>query len=366
MNAHFRRLSTAPAGAGDRLQAAVSFVDVAKIYSARGASAAVTALDDASFDVPSGAIAGIIGRSGAGKSTLVRLVNGLERPSRGQVFVAGVDISALTGEALRMQQRRIGMVFQHFNLLSSRTAFGNIALPLEFAGRPSAEIEARVEELLALVGLADKRDAYPAELSGGQKQRVGVARALAMQPDILLCDEATSALDPETTQQILELLRKVNRVTGVTILMITHEMHVVKSIADRLIVLDHGRVVEAGETYGIFAHPQAMITRSFIDTVSGAAPESLREDLRSAPLDGGRAILRIVFAGQNAEKPVLSRLSRDLGLEIEIVAGQIDRVAGHPFGVLIVAVSSAPDVLAKLQSALAALDLRSEVLGYVA
>ena len=345
---------------------AIRFADVSKTFAARGSAPAVQALKNVSFEIPVGAVAGIIGRSGSGKSTLVRLVNGLERPTSGQVIVGEADIGALTGESLRAQQRRIGMVFQHFNLLSSRTAYGNIALPMEFAGVGRDRIETRVAELLALVGLSDKRNAYPAELSGGQKQRVGIARALAMQPDILLCDEATSALDPETTQSILDLLHEVNRLTGVTILMVTHEMHVVKAIADRLIVLDSGGVAEAGDTYAIFTRPKSVIARTFIDTISGAIPESVRERIHTTPSDQSRALLRIVFAGANSETPVLSQLSRKFDIDLEIIAGQIDRVAGHPFGVLIVAAPGGPETLAKLQAALSGLDLQSEALGYVA
>lgn len=365
MNAHPKQLFPMKQDVTEQENAAVRFSGVSKTFSARGAAPAVEALKDVSFEVPVGAVAGIIGRSGSGKSTLVRLVNGLERPTFGQALVGGANIGALSGEALRVQQRRIGMVFQHFNLLSSRTAFGNVALPLELSGTERRRARSRVEELLALVGLADKRDAWPAELSGGQKQRVGIARALAMQPDILLCDEATSALDPETTHAILELLREVNRVTGVTILMVTHEMHVVKAIADRLIVLDAGRVVEQGDTYGIFSHPQASITRNFIESVTGGVPESLREKFQAAPVPDGRAILKIVFAGPHAESPVLSQLSRELSVDLEIVAGQIDRIGGHPFGVLVVAAPSAPTMLTRLQESIASLDLRSEVLGYV-
>jgi len=365
MNAHPNQLFPMKQDVAPSQSAAVRFLAVSKTFPARGAAPAVEALKDVSFEVPVGAVAGIIGRSGSGKSTLVRLVNGLERPSSGQVVVGGSNIGTLSGEKLRAEQRRTGMVFQHFNLLSSRTAYGNVALPLELSGTERQRIHGRVEELLALVGLADKREAWPAELSGGQKQRVGIARALATQPDILLCDEATSALDPETTHAILELLREVNRVTGVTILMVTHEMHVVKAIADKLIVLDGGRIVEQGDTYGIFSHPKASITRSFIESVTGAIPESLREKLRAAPAPDGRAILKIVFVGSNAERPVLSQLSRELSIDLEIVAGQIDRIGGHPFGVLIVAAPSAPAILRRLQDSISSLDMRSEVLGYV-
>lgn len=242
-----RPLSALPstlAEAAARTTPAVAFEDVSKNYSARRGQASVPALHDVSLSVDPGSITGVIGPSGAGKSTLIRLVNGLEHASSGRVRLFGRDVGALTEAEWRRERRSIGMIFQHFNLLSSRTVFQNVALPLVIAGVPAAKIRARVERLLDLVGIADKRDRYPAELSGGQKQRVGIARALANDPRILLCDEATSALDPETTLSILRLLRQVNRDLGVTILLITHEIPVIKEICDRVAVLEAERHVE--------------------------------------------------------------------------------------------------------------------------
>ena len=231
----------------------------------------VTALQDIDLTVPQGSILGVIGRSGAGKSTLIRLVNGLEKPSSGKVIVDGADIAALPEAALRHARRSIGMIFQHFNLLSSRTAAQNIALPLEVAGYDKAEIRTRVEELLALVGLTDKRDRYPSELSGGQKQRVGIARALATKPKVLLSDEATSALDPETTRSILDLLARINDELGLTILLITHEMAVIRNIAREVAVIEGGRIVEQGDVFEVFTRPQHEVTRSFLADESGRA-----------------------------------------------------------------------------------------------
>ena len=259
----------------------IAFDDVSKIYPSRDRAAEVIALHDVKLEVPEGAIVGVIGKSGAGKSTLIRLVNGLERPTSGRVIVDGTDVTALDERGLRQARRSIGMIFQHFNLLSSRTAFENVALPLEIAGLDKAAIAKCVEPLLGMVGLSDKRDRYPAELSGGQKQRIGIARALATRPKVLLSDEATSALDPETTDQILALLKTINAELKLTILFITHEMMVVKKLADRVAVLEGGRIVEQGTTYEIFAHPRHETTQRFVGVITGSqVPEWLAAKLR--------------------------------------------------------------------------------------
>ncbi len=239
----------------------------------------VQALDGVSFDVQAGEIVGIIGRSGAGKSSLIRCLNGLERPDHGAVEINGEDITRLNERALRLLRRRIGMIFQHFNLLSAKTVARNVALPLRIDGRPRAERDRRVAELLDLVGLSGKADAYPAQLSGGQKQRVGIARALAASPSLLLSDEATSALDPETTRSILALLREINQRFGLTIVFITHDMAVVRALADRVLVLDQGRVVEQGTVRDVFASPQAAVTRSLL-RASGVDGEGGAHDAR--------------------------------------------------------------------------------------
>ena len=349
-----------------RTRPIIAFDGVGKVFPARDKSAEVVALADIDLQVPEGAIVGVIGRSGAGKSTLIRLINGLERPSGGHVLVNGTDMAALDERRLREARRSIGMIFQHFNLLSSRTAFDNVALPLEIAGFARGEIAAIVEPLLDRVGLSDKRDRYPAELSGGQKQRVGIARALATKPKVLLSDEATSALDPETTDQILSLLKSINSELGLTIVFITHEMSVVKRLADRVAVLESGRIVEQGTTYEIFAHPRHDTTRRFVGSVTGGnTPEWLLAKLSPERRQGDVAILRIVFAGGEADQPVLSRLARTLGVDVNILHGQVETIAGHPFGTLFISVSSDPETLREVIAQLRASENTVEHLGYV-
>jgi D-methionine transport system ATP-binding protein len=348
-------------------QPIIAFAGVSKVYPARNESAEVVALDNIDLQVPAGAIVGVIGKSGAGKSTLIRLINGLERPSSGHVLVNGTDVTALGERDLREARRSIGMIFQHFNLLSSRTAFENIALPLEIAGFPKGEIAGIVEPLLAMVGLSDKRDRYPAELSGGQKQRVGIARALATKPKVLLSDEATSALDPETTDQILSLLKTINAELKLTIVFITHEMSVVKKLADRVAVLESGRIVEQGTTYDIFANPRHETTRRFVGSITGGnVPEWLRAKLNPERVAGDSAVLHVGFAGRGAGQPVLSRLSRNLGIDVNILHGQVEAIAGHPFGSLFIAVAAEPEILREVIAELKAGQNTVEHLGYVA
>jgi len=345
----------------------IRFEHVGKVFAGRGSQSAVAALEGIDLVVPRGAVVGVIGRSGAGKSTLIRLVNGLERATSGRILIEGEDVTALSEAGWRARRRSTGMIFQHFNLLSSRTVFDNVALPLEIAGTPRAEIRARVERLLDLVGLADKRERYPAELSGGQKQRVGIARALATEPKVLLCDEATSALDPETTQSILALLRKVNRELGVTILLITHEIPVIKEICDRVAVIEGGRIVEEGETFEVFTRPQHKTTARFVEAVTGVElPAHLASQLRPEPRAGGGAVLRVTFSGANATAPVISRLSAIVGVDVNILAGRIDAIAGKPFGSLIISVPAAEPGFGAVLGALKSLELRAEVIGHVA
>ncbi|NVO16391.1 MAG: methionine ABC transporter ATP-binding protein [Rhodoplanes sp.] len=349
-----------------RAEPTIRFEAVSKIYPARKGDPAVMALDRVSLDVAPGAVYGIIGRSGAGKSTLVRVINGLEFPTNGRVSIDGVDVASLDGRGLRTLRRRIGMIFQHFNLLSSRTAFANVALPLELAGTPTEQIRTRVAELLDLVGLSDKAGRYPAELSGGQKQRVGIARALATEPKVLLSDEATSALDPETTEQILDLLKHVNALTGVTIVLITHQMSVIKSICDRVAVLEAGRVVEEGPVYGVFAHPRSETTRRLVSSVNGATlPQDLVARLRTDPEGATQTVLRIVFTGVQAGEPILSRLSRSLDIEINIMAGRIDEIGRAPFGNLVIALPAKDEIVAAAVALVRSNGLDIEVLGHV-
>ena len=296
---------------------------------------AMVALDDVSLSVPSGSILGVIGPSGAGKSTLIRCVNLLERPDAGRVCVAGAALTALDGAALRAARRGIGMIFQHFNLLSGRTVAGNVALALEVAGVPRADRAARVAALLPLVGLADKADVYPARLSGGQKQRVGIARALATNPSLLLCDEATSALDPETTDDILGLIRTLRDRLGLTVLLITHEMAVVKSVCDAVAVLDGGRIVEQGRVFDVFTRPQTALARRFVGEVIGdAVPPGTLARLPAAGEGEVRRILRVLFAGPHATRAVISEASRRFGIDLNIISGRIDAIGAEPFGLL--------------------------------
>ncbi|AGT08040.1 methionine ABC transporter ATP-binding protein [Paracoccus aminophilus] len=351
--------------AAHRGEPAISFQGVTRLYPQKGGAGDVVALDDIWLDVPQGAITGIIGRSGAGKSTLLRLVNGLERPSSGKVIVHGRDVAPAEGAELRAIRREVGMIFQHFNLLSSRTVFDNIALPLEIAGAPSAQIRPRVSELIDLVGLTAQANRYPAELSGGQKQRVGIARALATNPRVLLSDEATSALDPDTTRQVLELLQNINRELGLTILLITHEMAVVRDIGTHVAVIEGGRIVEAGETYAVFSRPQHPTTRSFLTGVTGVAvPGFIAGRMTPAPQgEGAQAVLQITFIGDHATDPMLSRLAVDRGIETNILAGAIEEIGPNPFGSLIVSLPGPR--AAEAQAFLNRHGMMTEVLGYV-
>jgi D-methionine transport system ATP-binding protein len=286
-------------------------VDVSKRFGA------TPAIDSVSFEVKRGEIVGVIGRSGAGKSTLIRCLNGLERPDSGRVEVLGEDIAPLSERDLRKVRLRVGMIFQHFNLLSSKTVADNIALPHKIAGRTQAQRRERVRALLWLVGLEDKAEAYPVQLSGGQKQRVGIARALAADPAILLSDEATSALDPETTASILALLRDINRKLGLTIVLITHEMSVVRALAGRVIVLDRGCIVEQGEAGAVFANPQAALTRRLLSAARHDTPDSKdREWLASLAEDwapGFDTVFRVILEGELAKRPVLAELTAETG-----------------------------------------------------
>ena len=303
-----------------------------------GRSRETVALDGVSLDVATGEVFGIVGRSGAGKSTLIRCVNLLERPDAGGVEVLGRDMLALDEAGLRAARRGIGMVFQHFNLLSSRSVAANVAFPLEVAGVGRAEREARVRELLPLVGLDARSDAYPAQLSGGQKQRVGIARALASRPRVLLCDEATSALDPETTAEILALIRSLRDRLELTVLLITHEMAVVKAICDRVAVMQAGRVVEQGRVFDVFTRPSHATTRRFVAEVIGHAVPPGTVSRLPPPIKGEeRRLLQVLFAGPHSTRAVVSEASRRFGLDLNIVSGRVDEIGGQPFGLMALA-----------------------------
>ncbi|MGY3447614.1 MULTISPECIES: methionine ABC transporter ATP-binding protein [unclassified Bradyrhizobium] len=357
--------SISPASGAD--DAMIRFEGVSKVYPAYRDKPSVHALQAIDFAIARGSITGVIGRSGAGKSSLVRLINGLEKPSTGRVVVDGSEISALAGRELRLAQRSIGMIFQHFNLLSSRTAADNIALPLEIAGWSRADIAVRVEELLALVGIADKSDRYPSELSGGQKQRIGIARALATRPKVLLSDEATSALDPQTTRAILDLLANINRELGVTIVLITHEMSVVRQLAKEVAVIDGGHVVERGHVADIFTHPRHPVTQAFLsEAIGDSVPVSLTSRLSPQPIVGGKAVLRVQVRGSEAGDTVVARLSRELAHDVALLSARIDEIGGQHVGSLILGIPGGEAAAKQALAYLSQHDLLVERLGYVA
>jgi D-methionine transport system ATP-binding protein len=325
------------------------------------------ALRDISLRIEQGEVFGIIGPSGAGKSTLVQCINLLERPDSGTIAIGGTELTGLAETELRQQRRRIGMVFQGFNLLARRTVYGNVALPLEIAGVPGEQIPAKVERLLKLVGLEHLRDRFPSQISGGQKQRVGIARALANDPDVLLSDEATSALDPETTHNILALLRDINKKTGVTVVMITHQMEVVREICDRVAVLSQGQVVESGRTQDIFASPRHEVTRAMVsaatasdltDTTLAAAHQRIAELAAARPGTVAR-LWRIRLAGANSGT-LLSNLTREHALDISLVQARVEDIQGVAVGTLFVLAQGAPLAVEQALSALAALDISVE------
>ncbi|MCC8972134.1 methionine ABC transporter ATP-binding protein [Bradyrhizobium brasilense] len=351
-------------GASDAM---IRFEAVSKVYPAYRDKPSVHALQAIDFAIPRGSITGVIGRSGAGKSSLVRLINGLEKPSSGRVVVDNSEISALAGRELRLAQRSIGMIFQHFNLLSSRTAADNIALPLEIAGWSRADIAVRVAELLELVGIADKYDRYPSELSGGQKQRIGIARALATRPNVLLSDEATSALDPQTTRAILDLLANINRELGVTIVLITHEMSVVRQLAKEVAVIDGGQVVERGHVAEIFTHPRHPVTQAFLSEVIGdSVPVSLASRLSPQPVAGGQTVLRVQVRGTEAGDTVVARLSRELSHDVALLSARIDEIGGQHVGSLILGIPGGEAAARQALAYLSQHDILVERLGYVA
>ena len=308
----------------------------------------IDALHNVNLSIPSGEVFGIIGRSGAGKSTLVRTINLLTRPTEGNVVVGGRDLTTMSAGNLREARREIGMIFQHFNLLSSRTVFDNVALPLELAGMKRAEIEAAVLPLLDLVGLSAQKDRYPSQISGGQKQRVGIARALASKPKVLLSDEATSALDPETTRAILDLLKRINRELGLTVVMITHQMDVIKQVCDRVAVLDAGRVVEQGKVIDVFLQPHHEVTRALIgDVIAQELPPAMKARVAERLQKGSGHLLRLAFSGSGVDQPILSETIRRYELDFNILHGQIDEIQGQAFGSLAVLAGGEPAKVAE-------------------
>jgi D-methionine transport system ATP-binding protein len=324
------------------------------------------ALSDVSFSLQPGDILGIIGRSGAGKSTLIRCLSGLERVDQGSIIIEQTDVTKLSETALQTLRQRIGMVFQHFNLLSAKTVAENVGLPLLIAGWSKPRRDRRVAELLDLVGLTAHARQYPSQLSGGQKQRVGIARALAASPALLLCDEATSALDPETTASILALLDEINRRLGVTIILITHEMSVIRSLARHVIVLDHGRIAEEGAVAEIFAAPKSEVSRGLLRGFRPELPAYLAARVRPSYFVGAAPLFRIDLAGEAAQNPLMSDLAEVFGGKPRLLHGGIEDVRGVPIGTLFVILAQAAE--APLPDIIAFLSARSqftEHLGYV-
>ena len=317
----------------------IRFENVSKTF--RGNGKQVEAVKEVSLHIKKGEIFGIIGYSGAGKSTLVRCINLLERPDQGRIWIGDTEITALKGKSLRKQRRKIGMIFQQFHLFASRNVYENVAYPLKHQGLTRQEIKKRVEELLNLVGLEDKASAYPSQLSGGQKQRAAIARALANEPDILLCDEATSALDPKTTTAILRLLQEVNRKLGVTIVVITHEMQVVKESCGSVAVMEGGSVVEEGEVFDIFSNPHEKITGDFVNNASNLSRiyTYLEEKAEIIRLNKGECILRLHYLHKNTSEALVSQISRDFSLNVNIIFGNIELIGENPIGGLVAIVS---------------------------
>ena len=327
-------------------------------------SGTVTAVDDVTLEMQQGEIFGIIGFSGAGKSTLVRCMNLLERPTKGKVIIAGKDLMELESKELRKIRRKIGMIFQHFNLMSSRTVYQNIAFPLRKSSLSKIEKEEKIRSLLQLVDLVDKKDAYPSQLSGGQKQRAAIARALANDPDVLLCDEATSALDPQTTKSILKLLKKVNQELNITIVLITHEMAAVKEICDRVAIMEKGRVVEYGDTVQLFAYPKQKITKDFIHTAGNLekVQELLEEEHELLQLEDGSKLLLLTYSGENAGHPLISCLVKKFDIEVNILYGNIDFLKGKPLGKLVISLAGTKEHIEEAMEYIRAIGVEMEVM----
>ena len=343
----------------------ITLSSVKKSY--KSAEGEVTALKSVDLSIERGEIYGIIGLSGAGKSTLIRCINMLERPTEGKVIVDGKDLTTLSEADLRKERKGIGMIFQHFNLLSSATVYDNVAFPLRLANADDETIRKKVEPLLALVGLADKAQQYPAQLSGGQKQRVGIARALAAGPKVLLSDEATSALDPQTTKSILQLIADINKKLDLTVVIITHEMQVIKDVCDKVAVIADGVIAEKGSVVDIFTKPQNPITREFVSTLlSNDLPINYREkELLQEPVEGGELLLRLTFLGERADDPVIADVIRRFPIEVSILYGTLDQIQSLPYGRMIVGVKGEQAEIDRALAYLDTRDLKKEVLGYV-
>ncbi|WP_104203576.1 methionine ABC transporter ATP-binding protein [Billgrantia saliphila] len=357
----------------------ITLRNVSKTYHLRGSrsrlpfasrretpSRTIEALSNVDLHVPQGSIHGVIGLSGAGKSTLIRCVNLLERPSRGSVMVDGQEMTDLSATQLNQARHRIGMIFQHFNLLTTRNVFDNVALPLELMGLKRSAIRERVMPLLELTGLSDKTRQFPAQLSGGQKQRVAIARALASEPRVLLCDEATSALDPQTTGSILTLLRDINQKLGLTILLITHEMEVVKSICHRVSLISDGELVEEADVGDFFTAPRTRLGREFLnDFLQLEPPKALVERLEEEPGEHTHPVVRLAFSGDAVSTPLISRLARECGVDVSILQAKVESIQERTLGLMIAELLGPPEQTRRAIDYLESHDLNVEVLGHV-
>ncbi|MET0948814.1 MAG: ATP-binding cassette domain-containing protein [Pseudomonas sp.] len=348
----------------DLNRAHVRFIKLGKTY--QGQQGPVDALQNIDLAIQRGEIFGIIGRSGAGKSSLIRTINRLEQPSSGRVLIDQTDIGEFNEDKLVELRRRIGMIFQHFNLMSAKTVWQNVELPLKVAGVPKEQRQRKVTELLELVGLQDKHKAYPAQLSGGQKQRVGIARALVHDPAILLCDEATSALDPETTQSILGLLREINQRLGLTVILITHEMAVIRDICDRVVVLEQGRVVEQGPVWQVFGEPRHEVSKTLLAPLQHGVPEDLQSRIAAQPQHVGAAVvLDLHFTGETGVEPDLAALFGALGGRVSLLQGGVERIQGRALGHLLLSIADSPHSRDELLIRARKQAQHAEVVGYV-
>lgn len=335
---------------------------ISKIYETK--EKRVEAVKNVNLQIDKGKIVGIIGFSGAGKSTLVRCINLLERLSEGRVIVNGKDLTAMKPDELRHERKKIGMIFQHFNLFASRTVYQNVAFPLKHSGMKKEEINKKVTHLLELVGLSDKGNVYPSQLSGGQKQRVAIARALANDPEVLLSDEATSALDPETTKSILQLLKKLNEELGITIVVITHEMQVVKEICHEALVMEGGNAVEFGNVFDIFSNPKSKITKRFVESTTTLSQiyGLLEQDSVIGALKKGQCIVRFTYLERTSAEALVSMLSRDYNIDINIIFGDIELIGTHPIGGLVSIISGEKENIIKAIAYLKQINVGVEVI----
>ena len=343
----------------------IRFKNVHKTY--RIGNKETVALNNISLDIPSGSIFGMIGASGAGKSSLLRCVNGLETPDSGHILVDNKDINGLNTHELRQSRKQMGMIFQHFNLLNVRNVFENIALPLELSKHSPSYIKEKVLPLIELTGLKGKETSYPHQLSGGQKQRVAIARALANDPDLLLCDEATSALDPQTTEQILDLLKDINKKLGITVLLITHEVEVIKSICSHVALLDKGCLVESSDVVSFFSNPKSKLAKDYVDSsFRFILPSWLEGQIKSSPSNSHPyPIIKISFSGKKVNSPIISKVSREFGIDINILLSNIEYLGNSNIGAMLAQVCGSTTQIEQCLKFFENENLSVDIIGYV-